>query len=78
MALARVAVYGAVASVTGCAVMYYLIQRKLATSRYYTGAIEALRNHERAMALLGEPLRFQTLRLNDKCNRITTEQAQVK
>lgn len=50
---------------------------KLASSGYYTAAVEVLRRDERAMHLLGEPLRFQTLRLNDKHNRITTEHAEV-
>ena len=50
---------------------------KLASSGYYTAAVEALKRDERAMYLLGEPLRFQTLRLNDKHNRITTEHAEV-
>lgn len=63
-------------------ILYYIslfvdVIEKLASSGYYTAAVEALRRDERAMHLLGEPLRFQTLRLNDKHNRITTEHAEV-
>ena len=91
--LTKVAVYGAVISVTGCTVIYYLIQsktlivivdcnfnlfaEKIASSGYYTAAVEALKENEQARNLLGEPLRFQTLRLNDNHNTITTQQAQV-
>ena len=50
---------------------------KLASSGYYTETVKALRDNKRAVTLLGEPLRFQFLRLNDKRNCITTTQAEV-
>lgn len=93
--LVKTAVFGAFASVSGCVVLYYLMQSKgklipkalynlstfttgkLASSGYYTETVKALRDNERAVALIGEPLRFQFLRLNDKRNHITTTQAEV-
>ncbi|XP_011410577.1 PREDICTED: uncharacterized protein LOC105316950 [Amphimedon queenslandica] len=75
--LVKVAIFGAFASVSGCVVLYYLMQRKLASSGYYTETVKALRDNERAVTLIGEPLRFQFLRLNDKRNHITTTQAEV-
>ena len=49
----------------------------LASGPYYTEAVKALRSNRKACALLGEPIRFQTLRLGDKQNVVTTQHAQV-
>lgn len=108
--LKRGAIYGAVLSVTGSSILYYLLQSglasppsflpisthplslpslpslpfflppagNLASGQYYQLAVEALRRDEHACRLLGEPLRFQALRLGDKQNVINTEHAQVK
>jgi len=51
---------------------------KLASSAYYRGAVKALRDNQRACNLLGEPLRFQTVKLGDTENRVTTEHAHVR
>ena len=50
----------------------------LAYSAYYKGAVKALRDNRRACSLLGEPLRFQTLKLGDPENVVTTERAHVR
>ncbi|CAI8058438.1 Cytochrome c oxidase assembly factor 1 homolog [Geodia barretti] len=75
--LKKAALYGAVLSATGCSVLYYLIQRNFARSPYYQQSIVALRQHQVACRLLGEPLRFQTLRLGNQQNWVTTEEAHV-
>ena len=49
----------------------------LASCAYYTDAVKALRENKAACSLLGEPVRFQTLRLGDKENVVTTQHAQV-
>ena len=49
----------------------------LASGPYYTEAVKALRGNRHACNLLGEPLRFQALKLGDQENRVTTEHAQV-
>lgn len=51
---------------------------KFATSPYYKQSIEALKQHQLACKLLGEPLRFQTLKLGNKQNWVTTEEAHVR
>ena len=48
-----------------------------ARSPYYQQSIVALRQHQVACRLLGEPLRFQTLRLGNQQNWVTTEEAHV-
>ncbi|KAL5489205.1 hypothetical protein EMCRGX_G018272 [Ephydatia muelleri] len=75
--LQRAAIYGAFLSVTGCSVLYYLIQRNLASSPCYTKALRVAREHEKARRLLGEPLRFQALKLRDRENVITAESAHL-
>ena len=49
----------------------------LASGPYYTEAVKALRGNRHACNLLGEPMRFQALKLGDQENRVTTEHAQV-
>ncbi len=49
----------------------------LASSGYYTKSIDALKQHETAMTMLGQPLRVQALKLNDPRNRIDNVKAQV-
>lgn len=49
----------------------------LASGPYYTEAVKALRANKQACTLLGEPIRFQTLRLGDRENVVTTQHAQV-
>ena len=51
---------------------------RFAKSPYYQQSVEALRRHQLACRLLGEPLRFQTLRLGDQRNWVTTEEAHVR
>lgn len=50
----------------------------LAHSAYYSGAVKALRDNRHACNLLGKPLRFQTLKLGDPENVVTTERAHVQ
>ena len=50
----------------------------IASSGYYTKAISELKCHNLAMNILGAPLRVQTLRLNDKRNKIDNLKAQVR
>ena len=50
---------------------------RFAKSLYYQQSVEALRRHQLACRLLGEPLQFQTLRLGDQRNWVTTEEAHV-
>ena len=51
---------------------------KFATSPYYQQSVETLKRHELACKLLGEPLRFQTLKLGNEQNWVTTEEAHVR
>ena len=51
---------------------------RFATSPYYQQSVEALKRHELSCKLLGEPLRFQTLKLGNKQNWVTTEEAHVR
>ncbi len=53
------------------------VAENLASGPYFTEAA-AVRANKEACALLGEPVRVLALRLGDKGNRITTEQAQVR
>lgn len=50
----------------------------LASGPYYTEAVKAMRSNRKACTLLGEPIRFQALRLGDKDNVVTTQHAQVR
>lgn len=52
-------------------------QGNLASSPCYTKALKIAREHEQARRLLGEPLRFQVLKLRDRENVITTESAHL-
>ncbi len=54
------------------------VAENLASGPYFTEAVAAVRANKAACALLGEPVRVLALRLGDKGNRITTEQAQVR
>ena len=54
-----------------------MIIGRFATSPYYKQSVEALKRHQFACKLLGEPLRFQTLRLGNEENWVTTEEAHV-
>ena len=51
---------------------------RFAKSPYYQQSVEALRRHQLACRLLGEPLRFQTLRVGDQRNWVTTEEVHVR
>lgn len=49
----------------------------IASSGYYTKTLSALRGNSIAMNMLGEPLRVQTIKLNDRRNRIDNYKAKV-
>ena len=60
-----------------CNDFFSLFLGKFATSPYYKKSVEVLRQNQLACKLLGQPLRFQTLRLGDEQNWVTTEEAHV-
>ena len=55
-----------------------LFPGNFARSPYYRQSVEALRSHQLACRLLGEPLRFQTIRLGNQQNWVTNEEAHVR
>ena len=55
-----------------------LFPGNFARSPYYRQSVEALRGHQLACRLLGEPLRFQTIRLGNQQNWVTNEEAHVR
>ena len=55
-----------------------VVAGKLASGPYFTEAVAAVRANKEACALLGKPVRVLALRLGDKGNKVTTEQAQVR
>ncbi len=55
-----------------------VVAGNLASGPYFTEAVAAVRANKEACVLLGEPVRVLALRLGNKGNKVTTEQAQVR
>ena len=58
-------------------IVYTLTVENLASCPYYTEAVKVFKANKAACSLLGEPVRFQALRLGDKDNLVTAQYAQV-
>ncbi|XP_073486658.1 cytochrome c oxidase assembly factor 1 homolog isoform X2 [Aquarana catesbeiana] len=77
--LRQLAIFFTVVSSTGCATMYYMIQKSFSKKEYFTGAIEKLESKPSALEIIGAPpLKVHTLRLMDKYNHVDKSTAQIK
>lgn len=78
-ALQKMAIYLGIVSGSGCAMMYYLMQKNFARSEYYKLAMEQLNSHDVALERLGAPpIKAHNIRLTDKSNHIDKSVAQIK
>ncbi|XP_046859859.1 uncharacterized protein LOC124453151 [Xenia sp. Carnegie-2017] len=75
--LTKIAVYGAVASITGAFVLHHYTQAKLASGEYYQLTTDAVRRHMKSNDVLGGPLRFTYMNLGRRDIRITEENAMI-
>ena len=66
------------ASTRSTSLPYPLLSGTFETSLYYKQSVLALKHHQLGCKLLGEPLQFQTIKLGDKQNWVTTEEVHVR
>ncbi|XP_072268256.1 cytochrome c oxidase assembly factor 1 homolog [Pyxicephalus adspersus] len=77
--LTQLAVFFGVLSSSGCAAMYYMIQKSFSKKEYYTKAIEMLESQSSALETIGAPpLKVHFLNLADKSNHVDKSSAKVK
>ncbi|XP_018424561.1 PREDICTED: cytochrome c oxidase assembly factor 1 homolog [Nanorana parkeri] len=77
--LRNLAIFFGVMSSSGCATMYYLIQKSFTKKEYFTEAIEKLESQPSALEIIGAPpLKVHHLKLMDKYNHVDKSTAQIK
>ncbi|CAB4028552.1 Hypothetical predicted protein [Paramuricea clavata] len=75
--LRKIAIYGAVASISGAFILHHKTQANLAAGGYYQLTTEAVKQHQQTNDILGSPLRFAYMNLGRRDIRITKDQAQI-
>ncbi|XP_028402858.1 uncharacterized protein LOC114525655 [Dendronephthya gigantea] len=75
--LGRIAIYGAVASISGAFVLHHYTQANLASGGYYQLTIDVVKNHQQTNDILGSPLRFAYMNLGRRDIQITKDKAQI-
>ncbi|XP_020713398.1 uncharacterized protein LOC101456876 [Ceratitis capitata] len=76
--LAKIAVYGAFASITAVMYMRYKIEDGIRNSEYFRLAVKTLRQHRGASRLLGEPIKELGFDLSDSKNFSDGQNAQFE
>ena len=75
--LGKIAIYGAVASISGAFILHHYTQANLAAGGYYQLTTEAVKQHQQTNDILGGPLRFAYMNLGRRDIRITKDKAQI-
>ncbi|XP_037944916.1 uncharacterized protein LOC119677585 [Teleopsis dalmanni] len=73
--LAKIAVYGAIGSISAVMYMKYRIEDRIRNTDYYHLAVQTLRQHKGAVSLLGEPIKELGFDLSDKKNSCDGQKA---
>ncbi|XP_054738737.1 uncharacterized protein LOC129244871 [Anastrepha obliqua] len=76
--LGKIAVYGAVASISAAMYMQHKMKDRIRNSEYFRLAVQALRKHRGASSLLGEPIREIGFDLGDTKNFADGKNAQFE
>ncbi|KAH8372055.1 hypothetical protein KR093_009817 [Drosophila rubida] len=76
--LGTICVYGAVVSISAVMYMRWRLEDRVRSAEYYKLALQTLRQHKGAVALLGEPIKDNGFDLSNVNNTVDAEKAQLE